>query len=112
MSPKEYEILHGQVEDLFNKGLVRESMSPVVVPALLIPKKDGRWRTCVDSRAINKIIVRYWFPIPQLEDMLDRLGDQTYFPRLIYEVGTIKFVFVRMMNERQRSRRMKDCTSS
>lgn len=49
ISPKEYEILHEQVEDLFKKGLVRENMSLVVVPALLTSKKHRNWRICMDS---------------------------------------------------------------
>jgi hypothetical protein len=58
------------VNELMLKGYIQENMNPRVVTVLLIPKKYGTWKMCIDCRAINNIIVKYRHLIPRLDDML------------------------------------------
>ena len=79
LSPKEHEELQAQIEDLLAQGHIRPSQSPYGAPILFVPKKDGRWRMCIDYRALNKQTIKDRYPLPRIDDLLDRLGKAKYF---------------------------------
>ena len=56
-NPEETKEIQRQVQELLDRGYVHESLSPCAIPVILVLKKDGTWRICVDCRAINNITI-------------------------------------------------------
>jgi hypothetical protein len=82
LTPRENEEVKNQVQELLDKGLVKEILSPCAIPTVLSPKKDGGWKMCTDSRQINKITNRYRFPLPRMDDLMDYLSGANFFSKI------------------------------
>jgi len=73
MTPAELAELEKQIEDLLEKKFIRLSASPWGAPVLLVKKKDGSSRLCVDYRQLNKLTIKNKYPLPRIDDLLDQL---------------------------------------
>lgn len=76
-----------QVQQLLETGLITCSVSPFASPVLLVQKKDGTWRLCVDYRKLNTLTIKNRFPMPLVEEILDELAGATLFSSLDMTAG-------------------------
>ncbi|UYV63592.1 K02A2.6-like, partial [Cordylochernes scorpioides] len=79
---KEYEEIAEQVKELLEHKLIRISDSPWAFPVVMVPKKDGNKRMCIDYRRLNEITLDDRQPLPHIQDMFDRLHGSRFFSTL------------------------------
>nr|KYP63954.1 Transposon Ty3-I Gag-Pol polyprotein [Cajanus cajan] len=87
MAPAELVELKGQLEDLLEKQLVRPSVSLWGAPVLLVKKKDGGSRLCVDYRQLNKLTIKNKYPLPRIDDLMDQLRGASVFSKIDLRSG-------------------------
>lgn len=80
MNPSMKEIVKSELQKLLNVGFIYPiSDSQWVSPLVVVPKKNGKWRICVDYRELNKATQKYHFPLPFIDQV-----QITYFERNIF----------------------------
>jgi hypothetical protein len=87
MAPVEHEEVKKTVDELLAKGYIRRSFSPWAFSVLLVEKKDGAKRMCVDYRDLNAVTIKNKHPLPRFEDLFDQLQGACVFSKIDLRSG-------------------------
>lgn len=87
LAHSERKIVADKIEEMLESQIIRESTSEYASPILLVRKKNGDFRLCIDYRALNAITVKERFPLPHIEDQLSKLAGKTVFTSLDLYAG-------------------------
>ncbi|CAF4874469.1 unnamed protein product [Rotaria socialis] len=87
VSYKDEQIQREEIDKLFKQGVIEESTSPWSSPIVLVRKKDGSVRFCIDFRKLNNITTKDAFPMPRIDDIFDHLSQAEYYTTIDFKSG-------------------------
>jgi hypothetical protein len=80
MNPTLRDIVKGELQNLLHVDFIYSiSNSKWVSPLVIVSKKNGKWRICVNYRELNKATLKYYFPLPFIDQVLDTLARKKFF---------------------------------
>ncbi|GJX36874.1 reverse transcriptase [Tanacetum coccineum] len=85
--PNQKDAIEGMVKELMDSGVIRASQSPFSSPIVMVKKKDGTWRMCIDYKQLNKHTVKDKFPILVIEELINELHGSIVFSKLDLRSG-------------------------
>ena len=81
-NPKNEAFITEEIERMLKHDIIRPSHSPWAAPVIVVGKKTGDKRFCVDYRALNKVTEKDKYPFPRIESLLDKFGPAKWFSAL------------------------------
>ncbi|UYV71040.1 hypothetical protein LAZ67_8001511, partial [Cordylochernes scorpioides] len=87
VSPVERRAIQSEVDKMIKMGIVQPSESPWSSPVVLVKKKDGSWRFCVDYRKLNRVTKKDVYPLPRNDGVLDSLTGAKFFSSMDLRTG-------------------------
>ncbi|GKA25666.1 putative reverse transcriptase domain-containing protein [Tanacetum coccineum] len=85
--PSEMQELSNQLQELSDRGFIRQSTSPWGAHVLFVKKKDGSFRMCIDYRELNKLTVKNRYPLPRIDDLFDQLQGLSVYSKIDLRSG-------------------------
>jgi hypothetical protein len=82
INPKNKEFLQSEIVKMEENGIIRKSSSPWAAPVVIVDKKGGDKRICIDYRKLNAVTKPDAYPLPRIDDMLESFGQSKWFTTL------------------------------